>query len=143
MERLETINKKILGKILIADDLKISKIKQTSFEYAINESDLSEEVIVLEILNKIKTKSQITEDDGQKILALSESFDNHYSDLDEQGEEIEALKYFSKARATMAIFYGIKHSLTEERKYVLESVYEALLINDDAEILFNVLERID
>lgn len=142
MERLETINKKLSVQILTADEAQILNIKKTIFEYAMNESDLSQEVTVSEILNKLEKKTQLTEDDGATILSLSENFDNHYFDLEERDEDAEAMKYFSKARASMALFYGIKHSLTGDRKYVLEAVYEAALTNDDPEILFNVLRKI-
>jgi len=142
MSRLETINKDLSEKIdRLTDKAILSNISFITFDFAINEGNLSKNKIVEEINLKMKNKEAISDNEIQTISDLMESHDETYFDYDDNGEAEEAMIEFGKARAFASLRYGFQYYNTSNVESLKESIYEASMINEDNSEFFNTIQN--
>lgn len=138
MERLKTINSKLAELISSCNLNRLDEIIVSICKYSFNSANLNDNVFLSDAFNKIKDKLAFDGADSQKILALAEGFDENYYDMEESNPK-EALIFFSKARATMAIYYSVKYILNKNRSEIKEVFMKHLWLKEDPEELFEIL----
>ncbi|WP_029288196.1 hypothetical protein [Pedobacter sp. R20-19] len=141
MERLENINIELANDITKVNVNQLNKIMILTCNYSYHAAHLEYHVFMSQVIEKIEINSTFEIPDMLKILDIAQEFDEKYYDLDERGNTQEALLYFSKARASMAIYYAVKFILNQDRLDLQESIYEASMVNEEPIELFEILKK--
>jgi len=139
--RLETISENLSIRLSSANSEQQRKVSFTACKLALQITELDMPIIT-ESLEHLRQKKMLTHEQIKELNKLTAEFDEKYFDIQDNADtaalQMEALRFFSQARALSALsFAGGEDALVAS----LESVYEASMAFDDNSNFISIMEE--